>query len=120
LCCALRPSDHASGDIFYFKAAGRNVVVLNSPQAVHDLFDKRSAIYSERPFLTFAGTILGFDGGTALLQHNERHKRIRKYLSQTMGPGVVKRYWGLQQYETARFLQRLVNKPDMLVAQIRL
>jgi cytochrome P450 len=90
------------------------MVVLNTPKAVYDLLDKRSAIYSERPVSHFAGTVLGFDRGTALLQHNEIHKRSRKYLWQTMGPGAVKRYWGLQQYETARFLQRLINEPDTL------
>ena len=37
-----------------------------------------------------------------------------------MGPGAAKRYWGLQQYETARFLQRLINKPDMLLGPLRL
>jgi len=96
------------------------VVILNTPKAVYDLLDRRSAIYSERPVLFFAGTILGFDKGTALLQHNEIHKRSRKYLSQTMGPGVVKRYWVLQEYETARFLQRLINKPNTLLSQLRL
>ena len=111
---------HTLGDIFYFKVAGRKVVVLNTPKAVLDLLDKRSAIYSERPILNFAGTILGFDRGTVLLQHNEIHRRSRKYIAQTMGPGTLKRYWGLQQYETARFLQRSINKPDTLVKQLRL
>ena len=111
---------YTSGDIFYFKAAGRKSVVLNTPKAVLDLLDKRSAIYSERPIFHFAGTILGFDRGTALVQHNEIHKRSRRYLTQTMGPGAVKRYWGLQQYETARFLQRSINEPDTLIKQLRL
>ena len=96
------------------------MVVLHTPQVIYDLFDKRSAIYSDRPVLPFAGTILGFDRGTALSQPNERHKRSRKYLSQTMGPGVAKRYWGLQQFEAARFLQRVIQKPDTFLDQIRL
>ena len=109
-----------SGDIFYFKAAGRKFVVLNTPKAIFDLLDKRSAIYSDRPVFHFAGEILGFDRGTALLQNNEILKRSRKYLSQTMGPGAAKRYWGLQQYETARFLQRSISEPDTLSKQTRL
>jgi hypothetical protein len=83
------------------------------------LISVRPSIYSERPVLLFAGTILGFDRGTSLLQHNETHKRSRKYL-QTMGPGVVKRFWGLQQFETALFLQRLINGPDTPLNQLRL
>ena len=120
LCDATPVTKLTSGDIFYFKAAGRKLVVLNTPKAIFDLLDKRSAIYSERPVFHFAGTILGFDRGTVLLQHNEILKRSRKYLSQTIGPGAVKRYWGLQQYETARFLQRSINEPDTLIKQLRL
>ena len=113
-------TNRTSGDIFYFKAAGRKSVVLNTPKVIFDLLDKRSAIYSERPVFHFAGGILGLDRGTVLLQHNEIHKRSRKFLRQTMGPGAVKRYWGLQQYETARFLQRSIDKPDALSEQIKL
>lgn len=38
--------NRASGDIVYFTAAGHHMVVLNTPHAVRDLFDKRSVIYS--------------------------------------------------------------------------
>ena len=112
--------NHASGDIIYFKATGRDIVVLSTPKAVYDLLDKRSAIYSERPLLPLPGIILGLDRGTAFSQNNQIHKLSRKYLSQTMGPGAVKRYWGLQEYETARFLRRLMNRPDTLRDQLRL
>jgi hypothetical protein len=37
------------GDVIFFKALGRSIVVLNSVQAAVDLLDKRSAIYSDRP-----------------------------------------------------------------------
>ena len=37
------------GDVMYFRALGRSIVVLNSVEAAVDLLDKRSSIYSDRP-----------------------------------------------------------------------
>ena len=35
-------------DIIYLNLAGTPVIVVNSAQAAHDLFEKRSALYSDR------------------------------------------------------------------------
>ena len=37
------------GDLIYLNAAGQPVVVINSPKVAVALFDRRSAIYSDRP-----------------------------------------------------------------------
>ena len=37
------------GDVIYFNALGRSIVVLNSAEAAVDLLEKRSSIYSDRP-----------------------------------------------------------------------
>lgn len=39
----------AAGDIIGLEALGKSIVVLNSQEVCHDLRDKRSAIYSDRP-----------------------------------------------------------------------
>jgi hypothetical protein len=36
------------GDVIYFNALGKSIVVLNSVEAAVDLMDKRSSIYSDR------------------------------------------------------------------------
>ncbi|PCH36901.1 hypothetical protein WOLCODRAFT_37810, partial [Wolfiporia cocos MD-104 SS10] len=38
------------GDLTYFHTFGREVIVINSAAVAHELLDKRSAIYSYRPF----------------------------------------------------------------------
>jgi hypothetical protein len=38
-----------TGDIVYVHCLGKKILVLNSVEAAHDLLDKRSAIYSDRP-----------------------------------------------------------------------
>lgn len=38
-----------SGDIVHFKVLGQRMIVLNSVNVARELFEKRSAIYSDRP-----------------------------------------------------------------------
>lgn len=38
-----------TGDIIYIRVLGNPIIVLNSAEAVNDLFEKRSANYSSRP-----------------------------------------------------------------------
>ena len=37
------------GDVIHLEALGKHFVVLNSAEAVNDLLEQRSAIYSDRP-----------------------------------------------------------------------
>ncbi len=46
-CC--RPDHVLPGDVVYLNLLGRDTVVLGSLKAAHDLLDKRSANYSDRP-----------------------------------------------------------------------
>jgi hypothetical protein len=92
---------------------------LNSSEVVHELLEKRSHIYSDRPILPLGGEIMGWARGTALSQHETKHKIARKLLAQTMGKSQAKRFWSLQEWQTARFLQRLDENSDELINHIR-
>ena len=37
------------GDVIYLNAAGQPIVIINSPKAAIELFDRRATIYSDRP-----------------------------------------------------------------------
>ena len=39
------------GDVMYTSVCGQGILILNSPEAVSDLLEKRSANYSDRPHL---------------------------------------------------------------------
>lgn len=50
------------GDIIYLEALGQPIIILNSVETVGDLFERRSALYSDRPETVFihqlyAGTL---------------------------------------------------------------
>ena len=51
-----------AGDIIYLEALGQPIIILNSVKTVGDLFERRSALYSDRPETVFihqlyAGTL---------------------------------------------------------------
>ena len=40
---------HRAGDVIHLRVLDKHVIVLNSFEATNELFEKRSAIYSDRP-----------------------------------------------------------------------
>ena len=46
-----------AGDVIYVRVFGNPVIVLNSAEAVSDLFEKRSANYSSRPVRTMVNEL---------------------------------------------------------------
>lgn len=90
------------------------MIILNSAEAVQDLMEKRSTIYSDRYAPYFAGDILGWKEVTGMLPHNDQHREARKILSRAVGAVAAKRYWPLLHHEAAKFVARLVADPDNL------
>ena len=82
------------GDIVHLEAAGRDIVILSSPQLVHDLLNQRSGIYSDRPIVPFAGELVGFGQGLTLSQNGDWHRGVRKMMASQLAPGPVKQFRG--------------------------
>ena len=47
------------GDLVYFQGFGKSLLVLNSLQAMTDLFEKRASKYSHRPNIIFGRELIG-------------------------------------------------------------
>lgn len=62
------------GDLFYLRIGATDFVFVNTPKAVKDLFDKRGAIYADKPYLPMAGETLARGFNLALMGYNERWK----------------------------------------------
>jgi hypothetical protein len=43
--------DGMSGDIVYSRVLGQHIIIINSIEVARELLDRRSAIYSDRPFI---------------------------------------------------------------------
>ncbi|EIM91747.1 cytochrome P450 [Stereum hirsutum FP-91666 SS1] len=109
----------AYGDIMHLSVLGRHIIVLSSPKAVHDLLDRRSSIYSDRPKITMAGEIIGYVDTIPLRPYDTHHRMARKYLGQALSPREVQGWHRTIQDNNMEFLRQLHVSPNTFLAQIR-
>lgn len=108
------------GPISSVTALGTTIVVLHDPQLAAELLDKRSAIYSSRPRLTFLNELCGWSVALASQLYGDRFRTYRKQLHTTIGTKTsAARFNPLQEVEVHRFLLRLLEQPEGLLAHIR-
>lgn len=98
---------------------GREFVILNSAKAALDLFDRRSAVYSDRPHLVFAGDMVGRRESVLFHQYGERLKRHRKLLRNGLNVRRIPSYWALIESESWRLMSALINNPEDFIAHLR-
>lgn len=126
-----------AGDVIPLKIFGRRLFVLNSTAAAVELFEKRSAIYSERPLrqmadlydattLTYVFLILtasscrcGFGKSLLFQKYGDNARKTRKLLHAEISQNVVHQHNELQEREVQRFIHRIVQSPKNLLADTR-
>lgn len=74
-----------TGDVCSVSTFGTRLIILNSPKAVTDLMDKRSAIYSNRPTYTMAGKLCGWNDVLVLLPYAARLRSYRTMVHKMIG-----------------------------------
>ncbi|KAF4617261.1 hypothetical protein D9613_005667 [Agrocybe pediades] len=106
------------GEFIPLTIFGRRLFVLNSREVALDLFEKRSAIYSDRPRRTMA-ELCGL--GKALLFQSyasDSTRKGRKLMHAELSKANVGRHIDMQYREILHFVQRLSMSPDNLVHEI--
>ncbi|KAH9170543.1 cytochrome P450 [Lactarius sanguifluus] len=77
------------GDIISFQVLGEVVVVLNSPTAIKDLFDKRGELYSDRtPFPIFESDLLDVVWMLPMARVSNYWREGRKLIERSFRPGA--------------------------------
>ena len=110
---------NTAGDVISVSIFGRSIIILNSAQAAIDLLEKRSIIYSDRPYMAMAGDLVGWDHSLALTPYNGRFRKARRLAKGVLGPGVVNMFDTLEERECIRLLARLLYAPEEFLAHIR-
>ncbi|KAH8825921.1 cytochrome P450 [Flagelloscypha sp. PMI_526] len=96
------------GPIVYLDLAGKPAVLLGSHQAVFEILEKRSAIYSNRAELYMPGLLSG-DKHMLFIQPNALWKRGRRASHQLLSPHAVKAYSPIQLSETFTAALRILH-----------
>ncbi|KAF4617510.1 hypothetical protein D9613_005757 [Agrocybe pediades] len=116
-------------DIIYVHVAGKDIIVLNSLEAIDDLFEKRSANYSSRP--SFPMTIdlthargstacsMGYDWLLAFMPYGNAWKERRRQFVQHFRPTDTSVYQDNQIKYVREILPRLLDDPENFIAIAR-
>ncbi|KAJ6617622.1 cytochrome P450 [Mycena sp. CBHHK59/15] len=108
------------GTIVCFRVYNRLTCVLTTPAAVHDLLEKRAAIYSGRPMSWMFQAICGRAHAVFnVSSEHPRHRVYRRLLQSGLSANVVKSYWPILEEETEVLIRGLTETPEQYEKHIR-
>ncbi|KAF8511729.1 putative CyP450 monooxygenase [Hysterangium stoloniferum] len=107
------------GDLVYLNVLGTSILFVNSNDMAHELFERRSKIYSDRPALTMLHELMGFDWGLAFMPYGESFRRHRQVTQRTLTSASLLRYQPIQLKHARHLLQRLQVSPTNFLEHAR-
>ncbi|KAF7330594.1 Cytochrome P450 [Mycena sanguinolenta] len=102
-------SKQFKSDIIHLNVAGTSIVVLSSIEAVKELFEKRSALYSDRPRLSMLVELMGWDFAIAFMKYGDRWRSHRKIFHEAFNIGAVEQFQPQELAATHELLRRLLR-----------
>ncbi|KUI69344.1 Steroid 17-alpha-hydroxylase/17,20 lyase [Cytospora mali] len=100
------------GDLISLKTGTGNLVVINNPKIVHELFVKRGAIYSNRPVSHVNTKHIWYgpeDKAAAILQYDEYYRRWRKCFQYILSTAGIKRILPLLEAESSKLCYKFLD-----------
>lgn len=102
------------GDIVGLKLGPGNLVLLNTPRLVRELFDKRGALYSGRPRnpIAYQYVLSGGEDKHAILfmQNDELLSRARTAMRSHLGAQGLEKVLPVQEAEASVLVQKILNE----------
>ncbi|KAH9889918.1 cytochrome P450 [Cubamyces lactineus] len=98
------------GPIMYMEVFGKPMVILDSPDTMNELLEKRSSKTSERiktPLIPLAGQAFNF----AFMPYGQWWRSHRRMFWQYFQPAKVSNYWPIQREIIRKFLVKLHDSP---------
>ncbi|KAH9861055.1 hypothetical protein IAQ61_010791 [Plenodomus lingam] len=105
------------GPIYSLILGTKVMIVLNTDQAVKDLLDKRSGIYSSRPEM-YIGQIASGGLRMLLMEYGSTWRMIRKIVHNNLNIKAAKTYVPYQDLENKAMLMGLLETPELFIDHI--
>ncbi|PCH38747.1 cytochrome P450 [Wolfiporia cocos MD-104 SS10] len=107
------------GPIIHLSVLGSPLFVLNSPDVISELLEKRSAIYSDRPVIPMAGELIGFSEYMTLNRYGDRLRESRKLMLGALSPRSAPALNAIEEVKALELLPRLLHAPAQFRAHLR-
>ncbi|KAF9064461.1 cytochrome P450 [Rhodocollybia butyracea] len=91
-----------------------SIIILDSAQAVGDLLEKRSSLYSSRPNSVMLNELMGWGNMLAMRPNDDIWKAQRRIFTNAIPPSDVKRYHPKQIAATHELLRDLAHSDDII------
>ncbi|KAJ7693215.1 cytochrome P450 [Mycena rosella] len=112
-------SKKLNSDIIHVDVAGMSIVVLSSMEAIRDLFEKRSSLYSDRPRMPMLVELMGWDFALGLMRYGSRWRAHRKLFHDAFNVGAAKQFQPQERAAAHRLLRRILNRPNDIMEHFR-
>lgn len=101
----------AYGDIIGLKIGPQNMVILSSAEHVRELFEKRGAIYSDRPQPYITSSLIT-PGAILFMKNDQTIKKTRTALRYLLGPADLRRILTAQAAQSALLMRQILESPQ--------
>ncbi|KAJ7598124.1 cytochrome P450 [Mycena floridula] len=103
------------GPIISLSALGSNIIIISSCKIATELCDKKSQIYSSRPYFAMVD-LMGWQNAMSGQVYGPRFRQYRKVFHNEMGnTGAMKHYWPVEETHARKFIRNCLGKPEELV-----
>ncbi|KAJ7065516.1 cytochrome P450 [Mycena amicta] len=107
-------SQEYKSDIIHLDVAGTSIIVLHSVEAIRQLFDRRSSIYSDRARFPMLVELMGWHWSVG-----DRWRAHRKMMHDSFNVTAVKQYHPQETTAAHELLRNLLCDPDNVMAPFR-
>ncbi|EEB95891.1 hypothetical protein MPER_05069, partial [Moniliophthora perniciosa FA553] len=105
-------SEKYKSDLVSFNMLGTIVVVVNSLEAAQELFEKRSALYSDRPRFTMLTELVGMPFHFGSMKYGDWWREHRKLFKKEFQPPATELYKPSILSASRTLLQKLLKSAD--------
>ncbi|CAN9193775.1 unnamed protein product [Alternaria alternata] len=106
------------GPVYSLILGTKVMIVLSTDQAIKDLLDKRSNIYSSRPDM-YLGQVVSGNNRMLLMEYGDTWRMVRKVVHNNLNVKAARTYVPYQDLENKAMLMGLLEKPELFADHIR-
>ncbi|KAK9421440.1 putative Cytochrome P450 [Seiridium unicorne] len=106
------------GPVYSLILGTKVMIVLSSDQAIKDLLDKRSSIYSSRPHM-YLGQIISGGFRMLLMEYGETWRTVRGIVHSSLNIKASRAYVSYQDLENKVMLLGFLDSPEQFIDHIR-
>lgn len=107
------------GPVYSLILGTKTLIVLSSDEAVKDLLDKRSAIYSDRQDMYIGQTLCSGGLRFLMMRYGPTWRMVRKMCHNLLNVSAAKSYVPYQSLENKQMLYEMLLQPELFLNNIR-